>query len=200
MELLRQDITMVKDDEVIIVEVTIPYETSNQYLEQRRQDKIRKYEKLLQEDRLLQVQCNKGMIVPITIGALGLLEQSQIAPIKIFINLNFRNKIWQCKTGSVNVKQDLSMYWIITFEERTLTDSMRNSSEETADPQIEIGKAYAEPTQQMLGHSTWLTQSVMKTEKADNRTWVRRKETIKQTKENKWKQMKTENNYCKWRI
>ena len=93
MELLRQDITMVKDDEVIIVEVTIPYETSNQYLEQRRQDKIRKYEKLLQEDRLLQVQCNKGTIVPITIGALGLLEQSQIAPIKIFINLNFRNKI-----------------------------------------------------------------------------------------------------------
>lgn len=93
MELLRQDITMVKDDEVIIVEVTIPYETSNQYLEQRRQDKIRKYEKLLQEDRLLQVQCNKATIVPITIGALGLLEQSQIAPIKIFINLNFRNKI-----------------------------------------------------------------------------------------------------------
>lgn len=75
-ELLLRNITMVKDDEIIIVEVTIPYETSNQYLEQRRQDKIRKYEKLLLEDRLLQVQCNKGTIVPITIGTLGTITDS----------------------------------------------------------------------------------------------------------------------------
>ena len=67
---------MVDNDEVTIIEVTIPYETRNQYLEQRRQDKINKYEKLLLEDGLLQVQCNKGRIVPIVIGALGTIIDS----------------------------------------------------------------------------------------------------------------------------
>ena len=68
---------MVENDEVTtIIEVTIPYETSNQYLEQRRQDRINKYEKILLEDGLLQVQCNKGRIVPIVIGALGTIIDS----------------------------------------------------------------------------------------------------------------------------
>ena len=75
-ELLGPDITMVENDEVTIIEVTISYETHNQYLEQRRQDKINKYEKLLLEDGLLQVQCNKGRIVPIVIGALGTIIDS----------------------------------------------------------------------------------------------------------------------------
>ena len=59
-ELLRPDITMVKDEEVKIIEITIPYEKSNTYLEQRRQEKINKYSQLLQVDELLQVQCSKG--------------------------------------------------------------------------------------------------------------------------------------------
>lgn len=67
---------MVKDDEVFIAEVTILYETSSQYLEQRGQDKIKKYEKLLQKDLLQQVQCNRGRIVPIIIGALGTITQN----------------------------------------------------------------------------------------------------------------------------
>ena len=62
----------VENDEVTtIIEVTILYETSNQYLEQRRHDRINKYEKILLEDGLLQVECNKERIVPIVIGALG---------------------------------------------------------------------------------------------------------------------------------
>lgn len=75
-KLLRPDITMVKDDEVFIAEVTILYETSSQYLERRGQDKIKKYEKLLQKDVLQQVQCNRGRIVPIIIGALGTITQN----------------------------------------------------------------------------------------------------------------------------
>lgn len=67
---------MVKDDEVFIAEVTILYETSSQYLERRGQDKIKKYEKLLQIDVLQQVQCNRGRIVPIIIGALGTITQN----------------------------------------------------------------------------------------------------------------------------
>lgn len=67
---------MVKDDEVFIAEVTILYETSSQYLERRGQDKIKKYEKFLQKDVLQQVQCNRGRIVPIIIGALGTITQN----------------------------------------------------------------------------------------------------------------------------
>lgn len=67
---------MVKDDEVFIAEVTILYETSSQYLDQRGQDMIKKYEKLLQKDLLQQVQCNRGRIVPIIIGALGTITQN----------------------------------------------------------------------------------------------------------------------------
>ena len=78
---------MVKDDEVFIAEVTILYETSSQYLERRGQDKIKKYEKLLQKDVLQQVQCNRGRIVPIIIGALGTITQK---PIKTCINSSFK--------------------------------------------------------------------------------------------------------------
>ena len=69
-EILRPDITLVEGDDVSIIEVTIPYEKSNAYLEQRRQDKIKKYEPLLQEDGMIQVQCTKGKVIPIVIGEL----------------------------------------------------------------------------------------------------------------------------------
>ena len=46
-ELLRQDITMVKDDEVLIEEVTIPYEKNIEYLQQRQEEKRKKYDKIL---------------------------------------------------------------------------------------------------------------------------------------------------------
>ena len=39
---------------------------------------------------------------------------------------------------------------------------------------MEIEEAYAEPTQPVLEHSTSIKQSIMKTNKADNQTWVRR--------------------------
>ena len=39
---------------------------------------------------------------------------------------------------------------------------------------MEIEEAYAEPTQPVLEHSTSTKQSIMKTNKADNQTWVRR--------------------------
>ena len=65
----------VKDEEVYIVEVTIPCKKSNEHLEQRRQGKIKKYEPLLQEDDLTQVQCVKGRVIPIVMGALGTITE-----------------------------------------------------------------------------------------------------------------------------
>lgn len=39
---------------------------------------------------------------------------------------------------------------------------------------MEIEEANTEPTQPVLEHSTSTKQSIMKTNKADNQTWVRR--------------------------
>lgn len=75
-EILRPDIALVEGDNVSIIQVTIPYEKSNTYLEQRRQDKIRKYEPLLQEDGMIQVQCTRGKVIPIAIGALGTVRDN----------------------------------------------------------------------------------------------------------------------------
>ena len=52
-ELLRPDITMVKDNKVFKTEVTILYEKNSEYVEQRRPDKIKKYNQLLQQDGLI---------------------------------------------------------------------------------------------------------------------------------------------------
>ena len=75
-EILRPDIALVEGDNVSIIQVTIPYEKSNTYLEQRRQDKIRKYEPLLQEDGMIQVQCTRGKVIPIVIRALGTVRDN----------------------------------------------------------------------------------------------------------------------------
>ena len=70
-ELLRPDITMVKDNKVFKTEVTILYEKNSEYIEQRRPDKIKKYNQLLQQDGLIQVQCTRDKLIPIVIDALG---------------------------------------------------------------------------------------------------------------------------------
>ena len=54
-EIMRPNIALVKGEEAYIIEITIPYKKNNEYLKQRRQDKINKYEPLLQEDGLTQV-------------------------------------------------------------------------------------------------------------------------------------------------
>ena len=65
---------------------------------------------------------------------------------------------------------------------------------------MEIEEAYAEPTQPVLEHSTSTKQSIMKTNKADNQTWVRRirncqKQRKKERKEKKKKKRAEETRY-----
>ena len=62
---------MVDGDECTIIEVTIPYETSEEYIHQQRLQKVEKYEQLIKTpDGLRQVDCKSGQIIPIMIGAL----------------------------------------------------------------------------------------------------------------------------------
>ena len=67
---------MVKGDEVRIIEITLPYEKSNKYLTQRQKEQSKKYQQLLQDDELQQVQCMKGVVIPIIIGTLGTITEA----------------------------------------------------------------------------------------------------------------------------
>lgn len=51
-ELLRPDVTMVEGEEARIIEITLPYERSEEYLKQRRKDKSEKFLQLLSEDEV----------------------------------------------------------------------------------------------------------------------------------------------------
>ena len=57
-EILRPDIPMVDGNNCTIIEVTIPYEMSEEYTNQRRCQKVEKYEQLIKtQDGLRQVDC-----------------------------------------------------------------------------------------------------------------------------------------------
>ena len=64
-----------------IIEVTCPYETSQEYLMQRRIEKERKYHSLIR-DELWQVKCNSGEVIAITIGAMGTILEDSYKAIK----------------------------------------------------------------------------------------------------------------------
>ena len=55
---------MVNDDKVSITEVTLTYETSEEYLERRRSEKKTKYKPLVEEE-LHQAQCTEDEVIPI---------------------------------------------------------------------------------------------------------------------------------------
>ena len=80
-ELQRPDIMMVECDRVTIIEFTFPYETSEEYLESRRLEKVQKYKRLVEEE-LQQVQCTEGEVIPIVIGALGTMTRNTIDYLK----------------------------------------------------------------------------------------------------------------------
>ena len=79
-ELQRPDITMVEGDRATIIEVTLPYETSEEYLE-RRSEKIQKYQRLVEEE-LQQVQCTEGEVIPIVLRALGTMTRNTLDDLK----------------------------------------------------------------------------------------------------------------------
>ena len=69
LQLVKPDITMINERHCIIIEFTCPYESSIKYLYQRAQDKVNKYQPLLQD--LQQVDCQSGEIISQVIGSLG---------------------------------------------------------------------------------------------------------------------------------
>ena len=72
-QLVKPDNTMVVDEHCKIVEVTCPYETNIDYLNQEAQDKINKYKPLLNE--LNQVECDSGEVISLVIGCLGTITK-----------------------------------------------------------------------------------------------------------------------------
>ena len=75
-EIVRPDITVVKDGHCHIMEITCPYEVSREYLQSQEEEKINKYKGLIQNE-LNQVECNSGEVLSIVIGSLGtMLERT----------------------------------------------------------------------------------------------------------------------------
>ena len=102
-ELMRPDIAMVNREKVSIVEVTLPYETSEEYLEKRRSEKKAKYKRLVEEE-LQQTQFTEGEIIPIVIGALGTMTIQTLADLK-HLKLTKQKDAFQTTiaTGSINI-------------------------------------------------------------------------------------------------
>ena len=102
-QLLQPDITMVDGDKCYIIEITIPYENSEQYLQQRRTEKIDKYKQLINEE-LRQVKCTEGEMIPIVIGALGTITEECNQDLKRLKLTKHRDALQMTvATGSVNV-------------------------------------------------------------------------------------------------
>lgn len=102
-QLLRPDITMIDGDKCFIIEITIPYEGSQEYLQQRRQEKIAKYEPLIKEE-LQQVQCTEGEVIPLVIGALGTITEESNQDLKRLKLTKQRDALQMTvSTGSVNI-------------------------------------------------------------------------------------------------
>ena len=103
-ELLRPKITMVQNKKAYIVEITIPHETSNTYLEKRALEKVTKYERLLEHNELQQVECEKGEVIPIIIGALGTIDNRTNVNLKKLRFQNRRDALQMVVSiGSVNI-------------------------------------------------------------------------------------------------
>ena len=74
LQLVKPDITMLKDGHCYIVEVTCPYESSMDYPEQRVRDKTSRYKPLLHE--LSQVNCNSGEVLSLVFGSLETINNT----------------------------------------------------------------------------------------------------------------------------
>lgn len=82
-ELVKLDITLIDKsrNHWAIVEVTWPYETSKEYLTQRKIEKERKYCALIPGE-LWQTKCESGEVIGIAIGAMGTILDDSYKAIK----------------------------------------------------------------------------------------------------------------------
>ena len=75
-EIVKPDITMVKDGHCTIIEMTCPYEASMDYLQQREEENVSKCIALIQGE-LHQVECHTGEVISLVIGRMGtILEKT----------------------------------------------------------------------------------------------------------------------------
>ena len=81
-ELLGVDMTLIDNKQCKTIEVSIPYEVSNSYLQQMRMEKKRIYKRLTQSTELTQVECIEGEVIPIVIGAFGTMIQDTVNDLK----------------------------------------------------------------------------------------------------------------------
>ena len=93
---------MIEGDKAFIIELTIPYETSEAYLLSRMDDKRAKYQPLLNE--LEQVGCTSAEIIPIVVGSLGTITRDSKQILK---QLKLRDQMDAIQmttiTGSINI-------------------------------------------------------------------------------------------------
>ena len=96
-ELMRPDIAMVNGEKVSIVEVTLPYEISEEYLEKLRSEKKAKYQRLVEEE-LHQTQCTEGEMTN------GTMTKQTLADLK-HLKLTKQKDALQMTiaTGSINI-------------------------------------------------------------------------------------------------
>lgn len=78
----QPDITVHTDHETLLVELTVPYEQSIEYLNKRFQDKKEYYEPLLKADSGCFPQGRKVRVVPIVIGCTGTILEDTKANLK----------------------------------------------------------------------------------------------------------------------
>ena len=102
LQLLKPDITRTDEGHCYIIEITCPYETSLNYLQQRAHYKLEKYKPPLKD--LAQVNCNSREVISFVFGSLGTIDSN--------MNKSFKKlKVMKHKTalqmivmkGSVNI-------------------------------------------------------------------------------------------------
>lgn len=76
--------------EILIVDVTCPFEGSRGAMDEAREEKLRKYAPTLAHARGL---ANTARVLPIVIGALGAWDKANDAALKILANKNFINTL-----------------------------------------------------------------------------------------------------------
>ena len=103
-EIVRADITVVKDGHRQIIEVTCPYEVSREYLQYREEEKINKHIKGLIQNELNQVECNSGEVLSTVNGSLGtMLERTNKSLKKLKLTKHREAFQMTAIKGSVNI-------------------------------------------------------------------------------------------------
>ena len=102
LQLLKPDITMTNEGRCYIIEVTCPYETSLNYLQQRAHNRAEKYKPLLKN--LAQVNCNSREAISLVLGSLGTIDSNTNESLKKLKLIKHKTALqMSVMKGSVNI-------------------------------------------------------------------------------------------------